>query len=75
MKHPTNTCDPYTGNWNENLLDLVQLKEFCLSKGYKVGISNSTYSYSSNKVLNLPKQIDTIDCMNALIHMECRNRL
>lgn len=55
ISHPTNTCDPYTGNWTEKLIDLKQLKLFIRNQNLKVDLSNSFYSYSKNKVLNIPK--------------------
>jgi hypothetical protein len=57
MKHPTNTCDPYTGSWTEKLIDLKQLKTYIKSKNLIVDISNSFYSYSNNKRLNLLKYL------------------
>jgi hypothetical protein len=57
ISHPTNTCDPYTGNWTEKLIDLKQLKLFIRNQNLKVDLSNSFYSYSKNKVLNIPKFI------------------
>ena len=55
INHPTNTCDPYTGNWTENLIDLEQLKKIVIKNNLKFNISNSFYSYSNNKILNIPK--------------------
>jgi hypothetical protein len=57
MKHPTNTCDPYAGSWTEKLIDLKQLKTYIKSKNLIVDISNSFYSYSNNKRLNLLKYL------------------
>lgn len=53
--HPTNTCDPYTGNWTEHLIDLKQLKAMIIKNNLLFDISNSFYGYSKNKMLNLPK--------------------
>jgi hypothetical protein len=53
--HPTNTCDPYTGNWTERLIDLKQLKAMIIKNNLLFDISNSFYGYSNNKMLNLPK--------------------
>jgi len=57
IKHPTNTCDPYTGNWTENLIDLNKLKRFLKKNNLKVDITNSFYGYSNNKIFKLPKYI------------------
>ncbi len=57
INHPTNTCDPYTGNWTENLLDLNKLKMVISKHNLKVEITNSFYSYSNNKILNIPKYL------------------
>lgn len=55
--HATNTCDPYTGNWAEHIIDLKKLRKLIENDNTKVKFTNSFYSYSSNKVLNLPKYI------------------
>ncbi|MCB0475078.1 MAG: hypothetical protein KDC69_05345 [Flavobacteriaceae bacterium] len=55
MVHETNTCDPYTGNRVENLIDLEALKRMIVSKQLKVDITNTEYGYSKNKLLNMPK--------------------
>lgn len=55
--HPTNTCDPYTGNWAERLLDLGELKKTIREHGLQVGFHNAFYGYSDHKVLNLVKYV------------------
>ncbi|MDX5586277.1 MAG: methyltransferase domain-containing protein [Aureibaculum sp.] len=55
INHPTNTCDPYTGNWTENLINLEQLEKIVIKNNLTFNISNSFYSYSNNKILNIPK--------------------
>ena len=57
IDHPTNTCDPYTGNWAEHLINLKKLKIFLESLHLEVDFTNSYYGYSSNKLLNAPKFI------------------
>jgi ribosomal protein S18 len=57
MIHPTNTCDPYTGNWVEKIIDVKKLCSYINTLGFHCHISNSYYSYSNNKWLNLPKYI------------------
>lgn len=53
--HPTNTCDPYTGNWTEHLIDLKKLKSIIIKKRLLFDVSNSYYGYSKNKIWNVPK--------------------
>ncbi|MBT8384618.1 MAG: hypothetical protein KJO83_02785, partial [Bacteroidia bacterium] len=55
IHHPTNTCDPYTGNWTEHLIDLKQLKSIIIKKNLLFDVSNSYYGYSTNKIWNVPK--------------------
>lgn len=57
INHPTNTCDPLTGNWAEHIIDLNELRKIIGNKNTVVTFSNSFYSYSNNKILNIPKQI------------------
>ncbi|MDP2338738.1 MAG: methyltransferase domain-containing protein [Bacteroidota bacterium] len=57
IKHSTNTCDPYTGNWTENLIDLKELKIFIRRNNLHVVLSNSFHVYSKNKLLNAPKYL------------------
>jgi 2-polyprenyl-3-methyl-5-hydroxy-6-metoxy-1,4-benzoquinol methylase len=56
-KHPTNTCDPLTGNWAEHIIDIKNLKKIIENKNTTVKFTNSFYSESNNKILNLPKII------------------
>ncbi len=34
-KHPTNTCDPYTGNWAEQLLEVEWLESILRDEGFE----------------------------------------
>lgn len=36
IEHPTNTCDPYTGNWAEHLMNPYYLAETLKSNGFDV---------------------------------------
>jgi hypothetical protein len=36
--HPTNTCDPYTGNWSEHLMSVSWLKQKFNASGYRIKI-------------------------------------
>lgn len=42
--HPTNTCDPLTGSWQERLLDIDAVKRFLESAGFSVGILGGYYN-------------------------------
>lgn len=55
IAHPTNTCDPYTGNWTEKIIDTKSLCDFINSLGFTCRVSNSFYEYSENRILNIPK--------------------
>lgn len=57
IKHPTNTCDPYNGNWSERLIDLNKLKSIALKISPNIEFTNTLYSYSKNKIYNLPKYL------------------
>lgn len=43
LRHPTNTCDPYTGNWAERLMDLDWLKDILARNGFEADILNGHY--------------------------------
>ncbi len=60
LNHPTNTCDPYTGNWAEHLMDFKHLKQSLLKQGFNVKIMSGYYGYRQNlikkyitKILNI----------------------
>jgi len=53
MDHPTNTCDPNTGNWCEHLMDLNWLKQLVEKQGFQVEMLAGTYSTSGS----LPKKL------------------
>ena len=55
IQHPTNTCDPYTGNWTEHLIDLQWLQKLATQNQLHATIVNSRYAYSQNKLFNIPK--------------------
>lgn len=57
ITHPTNTCDPYTGNWTEQIIDTKSLCDFVRSLGFTCSVSNSFYPYSKKRILNLPKYL------------------
>jgi len=45
--HPTNTCDPYTGNWAEHLMDIRMLKQVLVNNGFIVKILAGYYGGGS----------------------------
>ncbi len=55
IKHPTNTCDPYTGNWTEKIIDTKELCKFVKSLSFDCQTTNSYYSYSEKAMLNIVK--------------------
>ncbi len=57
IKHPTNTCDPLTGNWAEHIIDIKNLKNSIEDQHTSVKFTNSFYSYSNHKLFNLPKYV------------------
>ncbi len=38
IDHPTNTCDPYTGNWSDHLIDFKWLEQILKNEGLSVEI-------------------------------------
>lgn len=44
--HPTNTCDPYTGNWSERLMATEYLKAILSHEGFDVQILSGYYGFS-----------------------------
>jgi len=51
--HPSNTCDPYTGNWCEQLLDFSRLEMILKNEGFEVKIIPGVYNINGS----LPKKI------------------
>jgi 2-polyprenyl-3-methyl-5-hydroxy-6-metoxy-1,4-benzoquinol methylase len=68
--HPTNTCDPYTGNWAENLINTNELKDAASDNNLTIEITNSYYGYSNNNFLDFPKYL-----MNLMIKLTGKNNL
>ncbi|MBI4835408.1 MAG: hypothetical protein HY811_11415 [Planctomycetes bacterium] len=48
LSHPTNTCDPYTGNWMEHLMNPYRLRNALSQKGFKARIINGYYGCRNN---------------------------
>jgi len=38
IEHPTNTCDPYTGNWIEHLMNPYHLQETLIFNGFNAEV-------------------------------------
>jgi 2-polyprenyl-3-methyl-5-hydroxy-6-metoxy-1,4-benzoquinol methylase len=49
-EHPTNTCDPYTGNWAEHLMNPKDLADVLSSRGFKTKVLPGYYGYSENSI-------------------------
>jgi hypothetical protein len=43
--HPTNTCDPHTGNWAEHLMDPCRLESVLNEAGFRVMVLNGYWPY------------------------------
>jgi len=44
LGHPTNTCDPYTGNWAEHLMDPHILRDILSREGFRAEVMPGYYS-------------------------------
>lgn len=53
IKHPTNTCDPYTGNWFENLMDPYHLRKILENNGFESSIRPGYYGDQNGAVKNI----------------------
>lgn len=54
--HPTNTCDPYTGNWAEHLMNPYDhLTDILKSQNYKVYVLAGFYGFSRSSTKSLIK--------------------
>ncbi|MDO5655496.1 MAG: class I SAM-dependent methyltransferase [Flavobacteriaceae bacterium] len=53
--HSTNTCDPFTGNWNEHLIDLNRLSKVITQNGFKFQLHHTQWSMSHHRVINFFK--------------------
>jgi hypothetical protein len=55
--HPTNTCDPYTGNWCEHLMSTQWIKQIMGDAGYSVNILVGHYAVSGSLLKKTIKYI------------------
>lgn len=46
--HPTNTCDPYTGNWAEHLMDPFELADVLEQEGFAAQVLGGYYRPSAH---------------------------
>jgi hypothetical protein len=60
IDHPTNTCDPMTGNWCEQLLDFDWMMTTAQSLGFDARISKGRYSPDLLTKRNLARWIFNI---------------
>ena len=49
-EHPTNTCDPYTGNWFEHLMNPDHLISKLNQNGFEAKVLNGYYDKSNNRI-------------------------
>lgn len=57
LEHPTNTCDPYTGNWAEHLVDPRRLTQVLAAGGMKAQVLPGYYAFKPGwprRVVTLP---------------------
>lgn len=47
-KHPTNTCDPYTGNWAEQLLKVEWLESILRDEGFELDVLCGYWPHSGS---------------------------
>ncbi len=48
--HPTNTCDPLTGNWAEHLMDPYHLASILSNAGFEVQVISGFYGHRMNVI-------------------------
>lgn len=65
--HPSNTCDPYNGNWSEQLHDVDRLISVLEKNGFDAEVTSSFYMHSSQKLVQTMK-----DGINFLISISGR---
>jgi 2-polyprenyl-3-methyl-5-hydroxy-6-metoxy-1,4-benzoquinol methylase len=62
--HPTNTCDPCTGNWDERLIDTHHIKAIFQREGFEVQIKNGFYACSQQLIKQLLAYVlNTMICL------------
>ena len=48
LSHPTNTCDPFNGNWFEHLMEPLALREVLNLNGFKAEVVPMYYTVASS---------------------------
>jgi 2-polyprenyl-3-methyl-5-hydroxy-6-metoxy-1,4-benzoquinol methylase len=62
--HSTNTCDPYTGYWEEHFMDPFQLSEILISNGFNSRVLPGYWYYADNAKM---KSKLLLSALNAII--------
>jgi hypothetical protein len=53
LSHPTNTCDPYTGNWAEHVMDPYSLARILSECGFETAVLTGYYGRYSQGALRI----------------------
>lgn len=54
--HPSNTCDPYTGNWAEHLMDTGDVKKMLSDSGFEVSLVPGYYDSAGKNYKRVIKE-------------------
>jgi hypothetical protein len=73
--HPTNTCDPITGNWQERLLSIVEVRKTLSSLGFQVSLRPGYYDGNARNPLARVTKQPLTSLMNHLINATGANGL
>jgi hypothetical protein len=49
LNHPSNTCDPFTGNWAEHIMDVNHLANILSHGGFEVDVKAGYYPQTSKR--------------------------
>ncbi len=60
--HPTNTCDPLTGNWSERLMDTRWIARVFQEEGFQVSLRCGYYAFANRRLTRSIKAV-----LNALL--------
>lgn len=63
--HPTNTCNPYDGNWVERLMDANHLKDVLSKQGFKVKVLSGYYGSQNNRLREFAAVL--LNCLISLL--------
>ena len=53
--HPSNTCDPYTGNWAEHLIETNHIKQLFQAEKFTIKILSGYYGFSNQRLKGIIK--------------------